>query len=79
MQEIDTAFPVGGGLYFSEQDGIYQTSSFISSSTDLVYEKVYCNAMEILRGNNNAIRLLRVGKLDLSFPQGESVYDSSIS
>ena len=34
---IDTAFPVGGGLYYSEESGIFQSASVISASTELVY------------------------------------------
>lgn len=34
---IDTAFPVGGGLFYSEENGIFQSSSVISASTELVY------------------------------------------
>ena len=35
---IDTAFPVGGGLYYSEENGIYQSSAVVSASTELVYK-----------------------------------------
>ncbi len=42
-EEIDTAFPVGGGFYFSEENGIYQSNAFVSSSTNLIYEKVVVN------------------------------------
>ena len=38
---IDTAFPVGGGLYYSEENGIFQSSSVISASTELVYSGEY--------------------------------------
>ena len=38
---IDTAFPVGGGLYYSEENGIFQSSSVISASTELVYSGDY--------------------------------------
>ena len=38
---IDTAFPVGGGLYYSEENGIFQSTSVISSSTELVYAGDY--------------------------------------
>ena len=38
---IDTAFPVGGGLYYSEENGIFQSSSVISASTELVYYGEY--------------------------------------
>ncbi len=39
--EIDTAFPVGGGLYYAEESGIYQSVPVVSASTDLVYEGEY--------------------------------------
>lgn len=38
---IDVAFPVGGGLYYSEENGIYQSSPVVSASTDLVYKGEY--------------------------------------
>ena len=38
---IDAAFPVGGGLYYSEENGIYQSSPVISSTTELVYKGEY--------------------------------------
>ena len=34
---IDIAFPVGGGLYYSEENGIYQSNPLVSSSPELVY------------------------------------------
>ena len=34
---IDVAFPVGGGLYYSEENGIYQSKPVITSATNLVY------------------------------------------
>ena len=36
--EIDVSFPVGGGLYYSEENGIYQSNAVISSSMELVYK-----------------------------------------
>ncbi|MBO4330783.1 MAG: transporter substrate-binding domain-containing protein, partial [Oscillospiraceae bacterium] len=36
--EIDVAFPVGGGLYYSEENGIYQTNTVSSSPAELVYK-----------------------------------------
>ena len=35
---IDVAFPVGGGLYYSEENGIYQSNPVVSSSTELVFK-----------------------------------------
>ena len=39
--KIDVAFPVGGGLYFSEENGIYQSLPVTSASTELVYKGNY--------------------------------------
>ena len=36
--DIDVAFPVGGGLYYSEENGIYQSNAVASSSTELVFK-----------------------------------------
>ena len=38
---IDAAFPVGGGLYYSEENGIYQSTAVISSVSELVYKGDY--------------------------------------
>jgi len=38
---IDAAFPVGGGLYFAEESGLYQTDPVTSMSSELVYRGDY--------------------------------------
>ena len=38
---IDLAFPVGGGLYFSEENGIYQSNPVSSTATELVFKGDY--------------------------------------
>ncbi|ETP72982.1 signal transduction histidine kinase [Lachnospiraceae bacterium JC7] len=35
---IDVAFPVGGGLYYSEENGIYQSNAVASSPTAIIYK-----------------------------------------
>ena len=35
---VDTAFPVGGGLYYSEENGLYQSNPVASASTELVFK-----------------------------------------
>ena len=35
---IDVAFPVGGGLYYSEENGIYLSNAVTSSSPELVFK-----------------------------------------
>ena len=37
-ETIDVAFPVGGGLYYSEENGLYQSSPVVSAQTELVYK-----------------------------------------
>ena len=38
---IDVAFPVGGGLYYSEENGIYQSNPVASASTEIVFRGSY--------------------------------------
>ena len=38
---VDAVFPVGGGLYYSEENGIYQSSAVVSAPTELVYAGEY--------------------------------------
>ena len=40
-QKTDAAFPVGGGLYYSELNGIYQSNAVVSSTTELIYKGSY--------------------------------------
>lgn len=39
--KIDVAFPVGGGLYFSEENGLYQSTPVASTSTELIFKGEY--------------------------------------
>ncbi len=38
---IDTAFPVGGGLYITEESGVLQSGSVVSAASELVYKGEY--------------------------------------
>ena len=38
---VDAVFPVGGGLYYSEENGIYQSSPVVSAPTELIYKGEY--------------------------------------
>ncbi len=40
---IDLCFPVGGGLFYAEKNGIHQSAAVISAITDLVYEGDYAD------------------------------------
>ena len=35
--EVDTIFPVGGGTYYAEENGIFQSSPVVSAATELVH------------------------------------------
>ncbi|MBQ9367880.1 MAG: response regulator [Victivallales bacterium] len=39
--KIDVAFPVGGGLFYAEESGIFQSSAVVSAATELVYKGEY--------------------------------------
>ena len=52
-EKIDIAFPVGGGLYFSEENNIYQSTPLVSSAAVLVYRGEY---------NENASARIAVNK-----------------
>ncbi len=39
--EIDAAFPVGGGLYYAEKNGIFQSSPVVSAAAQLVHRGEY--------------------------------------
>jgi PAS domain S-box-containing protein len=39
--KIDVAFPVGGGLYFFEENSLYQSHPAASASTELVYKGAF--------------------------------------
>lgn len=39
--KIDIAFPVGGGLYYSEEGGIFQSTPLVSAATELVHKGEY--------------------------------------
>ena len=43
--EIDAAFPVGGGLYYSEESGIYLSNPVSSSPAELVYKGEFSESM----------------------------------
>ncbi len=76
-EEIDAAFPVSGGLYYSEENGIYLTSSFLSSSTDLIYKNVviYPDNSTFAVNTNNMMQYYYVKS---NYPNAEVVFYDSI-
>ena len=75
--EIDVAFPVGGGLYFSEENGIYQSTPVASSSTELIFEGEYSESKieDFAVNENNQMQYYYV---KTNFPDAKITMYSSI-
>ena len=71
--KIDAAFPVGGGLYYSEESGIYQSSAVVSSSTDLVYRGEF-DETDIRTFAVNENNRMQYYYIRTNFPDAEIVY-----
>ncbi len=74
---IDLVFPVGGGLYYSEQNGIYQSNSVESTATELVYKDEYTDKTEshFAVNENNRMQYYYVTTY---YPNAQISYFSSI-
>ncbi|MBQ4481556.1 MAG: transporter substrate-binding domain-containing protein [Victivallales bacterium] len=75
--QIDVAFPVGGGLYFSEENGLYQSVPVASMSTDLVYNGEYTEktTAHFAVNQNNRMQYYFIRK---NFPDSKVTLFSSI-
>ncbi len=76
-EKIDVAFPVGGGLYYSEENGLYQSIPVASASTELVYKGTYTEETirKIAVNENNRMQYYFVRT---NFPDAEVVTYPSI-
>jgi len=76
--EIDAAFPVGGGLYFSEEAGFYQSHTVINSAIGLVFKddfsKAHTSRFAVNRNNSMQYYFIKT-----NFPEAEIVYCDSIA
>ena len=74
---IDTAFPVGGGLYYSEENGMYQSSPVISAATEIVYKGEYSDktVKSFAVNENNKMQLYFLSTI---YPDAEIVFCNSI-
>ena len=74
---IDAVFPVGGGTYYSEKNGIYQSTPVASSSTDLVYKGGYSDqALSHFAVNRN--NLMQYYYITTNFPEAKVTNYESI-
>ncbi|MBR6157740.1 MAG: response regulator [Lachnospiraceae bacterium] len=74
---IDVAFPVGGGLYYSEENGIYQSNAVVSSPTAIVYKGEFTEktTSRIAVNENNRMQYYYVRT---NYPDAEVVFFPSI-
>lgn len=75
--KLDVVFPVGGGLYYSEENGIYQSTSVANASTDLVYKGEYNEKTEkhFAVNENNKMQYYYI---TTNFPNAEITFYPSI-
>ncbi|MCR5673438.1 MAG: transporter substrate-binding domain-containing protein [Lachnospiraceae bacterium] len=74
---IDLVFPVGGGLYYSEQNGMYQSSTVESAATELVYKGSYTQDTETHFAVNENNRM-QYYYISAHFPDAKITYYQSI-
>ena len=74
---IDAAFPVGGGLYYSEENGIYQSTPVVSAPTELVFKGEFSEetTTEFAVNENNRMQYYYVRT---NFPDAEITLYPSI-
>ena len=74
---IDTAFPVGGGLYYSEENGIYQSAAVVKSTMELAYLGKYTkDTTKRFAVNEN--NLMQYYYILTNFPEAEIDFYPSI-
>ncbi len=75
--KIDVAFPLGGGLYYAEESGIFQSSAVVSVATELVYKGEYSkNAVQHFAVNEN--NRMQVFFVKTHYPKAKITYYPSI-
>ena len=75
--KIDAAFPVGGGLFFSEESGIYQSNPVAAHSADLVFknDSAHSTLQTFAVNKNNRIQYYYIRE---NYPDAMIFYCSSI-
>ena len=76
-ETIDVAFPVGGGLYYSEENGIYQSNPVVSSAMELIYRGEFSeNKTDSFAVNEN--NRMQYYYIRTNFPDAEVSFYPSI-
>ena len=75
--KIDVAFPVGGGLFYSEENGMYQSNPVVSSAMQLIFRGDYSeNTTAKFAVNEN--NMMQYYYIKTNFPESETVMYGSI-
>jgi len=74
---IDTSFPVGGGLYYSEESGIYQTNPVVSAATEIVFHGEF-KRDEMTRFAVNENNRMQYYYVRTHFPDAEITFYPSV-
>ncbi len=74
--KIDIAFPVGGGLYYAEESGVYLSRAVVTSTASLVYKGEYTDDTTKVFGVNENNRI-QLNNIKINYPDAEIVYYSS--
>ncbi len=74
---VDVAFPVGGGLYYSEENGIYQSNPVVSSPTALIFKAPFTDSTtsSFAVNENNRMQYYYVRT---NYPDSEVIFFPSI-
>ncbi len=74
--DVDAVFPIGGGLYFSEENGIYQSAPVIPATNELIFAGKYSEetVKSLAVNENNRIHEYYVKS---HFPEAEIIRVSS--
>ena len=75
---IDTGFPVGGGLYYSEESGIYQTNPVVSAATEIVFRGEF-NRNALLNFAVNKNNRMQYYYVRTHFPDAQIVLYPSVN
>jgi len=75
--DVDVIFPVGGGLYYSEENGIYQSTPLVSSSTEMIYNPSFFGKDSTIFAvnKNNSMQYYYV---KTNFPKADILFCDSI-
>ena len=74
---IDAAFPVGGGLYYSEENGIYQSNAVASSPTAIIFKGEFSEDTTACFAVNENNRM-QYYYVKTNFPDAEILFMPSI-